>query len=305
MEKSAIKYHCETCDFKCIANWQWNRHIITRKHQNALFLNEKVQEKCAADIETTKKTYTCENCCKIYSAKNSLWYHKKQCQPINELIEVKPEETTSNDLFNPTQTIIELLKQNQELQKQLIEISKEPKVTNNITQVTNSNNNQFNLNMFLNEECKNALNIMDFVNSLNLTVNDLEQTGRLGFVEGISRIFINALKNTDVCMRPIHCTDIKRETVYVKDQDKWEKENDHKKMKKALDQIARKNLRLLPEWQAQNPDFRHLDTPENEEFMKISLSSLGAEHEEEQAKLDKKILRNVLKEVVLEKTQIQ
>jgi hypothetical protein len=206
---------------------------------------------------------------------------------------------------NATQTIIELLKQNQELQKQLIEISKEPKVTNNITQVTNSNNNQFNLNMFLNEECKNALNIMDFVNSLNLTVTDLEQTGKLGFVEGISRIFINALKNTDLCMRPIHCTDIKRETVYVKDQDKWEKESDHKKMKKALDQIARKNLRLLPEWQAQHPEFRYLDTPENQEFMKISLSSLGAEHEDEQAKLDKKILKNVLKEVVLEKPQIQ
>lgn len=302
MEKSAIKFNCEICDFKCSAKWLWTRHINTRKHQNALLLNGKVQEKCAAEMETNKN-YVCDSCNKNYSAKTSLWYHKKRCQQSESVVAIKREDPV--EMLNPTQTIIELLKQNQELQRQLIEISKEPKVTNNITQVTNSNNNQFNLNMFLNEECKNALNIMDFVNSLNLTVNDLQQTGRLGFVEGISRIFINALKNTDVCMRPIHCTDIKRETVYVKDQDKWEKENDHKKMKMALDQIARKNLKLLPEWQQQNPDFRYLDTPENEEFMKISLSSLGAEHEEEQAKLDKKILRNVLKEVVLEKTQIQ
>lgn len=300
MEKSANKFICDKCDFRCGAAWQWNRHIITRKHQIALNLNEKVQEKCAGDFECNKKIYMCENCNKSYSAKNSLWYHKKQCQSV-----LVKHEVDVDNLMNPTQTIIELLKQNQELQKQLIEISKEPKVTNNITQVTNSNNNQFNLNMFLNEDCKNALNIMDFVNSLNLTVTDLEQTGKLGFVEGISRIFINALKNTDLCMRPIHCTDIKRETVYVKDQDKWEKESDNKKMKKALDQIARKNLKLLPEWQAQHPDFRYLDTPENDEFMKISLSSLGAEHEEEQAKLDKKILKNVLKEVVLEKPQNQ
>jgi hypothetical protein len=300
MEKSANKFTCESCDFKCNAQWQWTRHIVTRKHKYAVgshCATEKVQEKCAANDEQPKKIYMCENCNKTYSAKNSLWYHKKQCQVVSI--------PTDNEMPNATQTIIELLKQNQELQKQLIEISKEPKVTNNITQVTNSNNNQFNLNMFLNEECKNALNIMDFVNSLNLTVTDLEQTGKLGFVEGISRIFINALKNTDLCMRPIHCTDIKRETVYVKDQDKWEKENDHKKMKKALDQIARKNLKLLPEWQAQHPAFRYLDTPENQEFMKISLSSLGAEHEDEQAKLDKKILKNVLKEVVLEKPQIQ
>jgi hypothetical protein len=298
MEKSALIFKCDACDFNCCAKWQWTRHISTRKHQNALLLNEKVQEKCTAE-KVTSKNYICENCNKNYSAKTSLWYHKKRCQTI---VPLSGKEEIMQESFNPTNTIIELLKQNQELQKQLIEISKEPKVTNNITQVTNSNNNQFNLNMFLNEECKNALNIMDFVNSLNLTVSDLEQTGRLGFVEGISRIFINALKNTDLCMRPIHCTDIKRETVYVKDQDKWEKENDNKKMKMALDQIARKNLKLLPEWQAKHPDFRYLDTPENEEFMKISLSALGAEHEEEQAKLDKKILKNVLKEVVLEKS---
>jgi hypothetical protein len=175
-------------------------------------------------------------------------------------------------------------------------MAKEPKIT------TITNNNQFNLNMFLNENCKNALNIMDFVNSLDLSIADLEETGRLGYVNGISRIFINALKNMDITMRPIHCTDIKRETVYVKDKDTWEKDNEEKeKLRKVIDQVSRKNLKLLPEWQQQNPDFRHLDTPENKQFMKISLSSLGAEYEDDQVKMEKKILKNVMKEVVLEK----
>jgi hypothetical protein len=256
-------------------------------------------------VSIKKQKHICNMCNKEYTAKSSLWYHKQKCQKSNSLVIIENQPTNESqdkfpiDMQNPSSVIIELLKQNQELQKQLIEISKEPKITN----ITNNNtNNHFNMNVFLNEDCKNALNIMDFVNSLNLTVTDLEETGKLGFVNGISRIFINALKNTEITMRPIHCTDIKRETVYVKDQDKWEKENVEKeKIKKAIDHISRKNLQMLPKWQAENPDFRYINTPENEKFMKISLSSLGAENEEDQAKLDKKILRNVLKEVIIEK----
>jgi hypothetical protein len=154
----------------------------------------------------------------------------------------------------------------------------------------------------LNEECKNALNIEDFINSLKLTVNDIEETGKLGYTQGLTRIFVKALNDLDVNMRPFHCTDIKRETVYIKDQDNWEKENAEKtKLRNVLKQIARKNLKMLPEWQEKNPDFRYLDTPENEKFMQISISSLGSEYEDEQEKMDDKIIRNVLKEVVLEK----
>jgi len=311
--------------------YDWNRHQTTAKHQNNAKLNKNLDsvykstpvpdnisenltnkndvltavreiEPLLNQIAPKKRPdYKCSNCNKIYNVKSSLWYHKKKClhQENTVLLEnkiVKPESVNQQDNSN---IIVELLKQNQELQKQIIEMAKEPKIT------TITNNNQFNLNMFLNENCKNALNIMDFVNSLDLTIKDLEETGRLGYVNGISRIFINALKNMDINMRPIHCTDIKRETVYVKDKDTWEKDNDEKeKMKKVLEHISHKNLKLLPEWQQQNPDFRHLDTPENQQFMKISLSSLGAEYEEEQAKMEKKILKNVMKEVVIEKTTV-
>jgi hypothetical protein len=298
-KKSAEKrqeFNCKECNFICSKSNDWTRHIATAKHKNRTILNEK--------NAGPKPVHKCSTCDKEYKAKNSLWYHMKKCtgqpQPLENKITASVVQQKSFEI------ITDLLKQNKELHEQIIEISKEPKIINNINNITNSNNNntnnQFNMNMFLNEECKNAVNIMDFVRSLNLTVQDIEETGRLGYVGGMTRIFVNALKDMDVKMRPIHCTDIKRETVYVKDEDTWEKDNNEKnKLKKALKQVAHKNLQLLPEWQEQNPDYRILDTPENQQYMKISLNSLGAYSEEDTQKQDDKILKNVLKEVVLDK----
>jgi len=316
-EKNAEKcqeFNCKECNFKCSKKSNWTTHISTAKHQNRTILNEKNAH--------PKPTHKCSTCDKEYKAKNSLWYHIKKCPgqtnivslPVTQHVITKPLENTLISHDNTTKSlelISDLLKQNKELHEQIIEMSKEPKqiihnnhITNN--HITNSNNNntnnQFNLNMFLNEECKNALNIMDFVRSLNLTVQDIEETGRLGYVGGMTRIFVNALKDMDVKMRPIHCTDIKRETVYVKDQDTWEKDNQEKnKLKTALKQVARKNLQMLPEWQQQNPDFRILDTPENQQYMQISLSSLGAYSDEDSQKEQDKILKNVLREVIIDK----
>jgi hypothetical protein len=301
-EKTAEKrqdFNCKECNFTCSKKSNWISHISTAKHQNRTFSNEK--------NAAPKPIHKCSTCEKEYKAKNSLWYHMKKCSSVVQ--QIKPVENKIElDTTKSLEIITDLLKQNKELHEQVIEMSKEPKIINNITNnhITNSNNNttnnQFNLNMFLNEECKNALNIMDFVRSLNLTVEDIEETGRLGYVGGMTRIFVNALKDMDIKMRPIHCTDIKRETVYVKDQDTWEKDNTEKnKLKKALKQVAHKNLQMLPEWQEQNPDYRILDTPENQQFMQISLSSLGAYSEEDSHKQEEKILKNVLKEVVLDK----
>ena len=266
-------YYCECCDFNTKNKYDFNRHNQTKKHKQILLLNQKREEPC-------------------------------HLQKNNEI----KQETVSNSITSDI--VMELIKQNKEIQTSLVEQNKElhNKLINMSNQTTfihttnNITNNQFNLNLFLNEECKNALNIEDFVNSLKLTVNDIEETGKLGYTQGISRIFVKALKDLDVNMRPFHCTDIKRETVYIKDQDNWEKENAEKtKLRNVLKQIARKNLMKLPEWQEKNPDFRYLDTPENEKFMQISLSSLGSEYQDEQEKMDDKIIRNVLKEVILEK----
>ena len=187
---------------------------------------------------------------------------------------------------------MKLIKQNGDLQKQIIDLSKETKQVTNITNQTN----HFNLNLFLNDQCKNALNLIDFVNGLQISLQDLEQTGKLGYVDGISRIFVNALKDLDITERPIHCTDIKRETVYVKDKDRWEiDDKDKSKLKNSIRVIEEKNLHLLPEWQEENPNFRELDTQENQDFIQISINSLGGPCEEEVNKQQDKVLKNVIK----------
>jgi hypothetical protein len=319
---STSEKHCEKCNYITSDLANYKKHLLTAKHKRISknLENGKDYEK------STSVTYYCE-CCDLntknkYDFKRHIQTKKhKLCSMIsknNDCNEITPIEK-STSAKNPEQSpsnsftsdiVMELLKQNKEIQNSLVEqnkelqntimeLSKQNKVINTTNNITN---NQFNLNMFLNEECKNALNIDDFINSLKLTVNDIEETGKLGYTQGITRIFVNALKDLDITKRPFHCTDIKRETVYIKDQDTWEKENAEKtKLRNVLKVIARKNLKMLPEWQEQNPDFRHLDTPENEKFIKISLSSLGSEYKDEQDKMEEKIIRNVLKEVVLDK----
>jgi len=278
-EKSTtLSYYCECCDFNTRNKYDFARHNNTKKHQHSSNIYKKPDS-----IEKT-------------SNPESTIHQVSQQQPSNGITtDIVMELLKQNKEIQNS-----LVEQNKELQNTLMEMSKQNKVIN--TPTNNITNNQFNLNLFLNEECKNALNIEDFIDSLKLTVNDIEETGKLGYTQGLTRIFVKALKDLDVTMRPFHCTDIKRETVYIKDQDSWEKENAEKtKLRNVLKQIARKNLKMLPEWQEQNPDFKYLDTPENEKFMQISLSSLGSEYKDEQDKMEEKIIRNVLKEVVLEK----
>jgi hypothetical protein len=175
----------------------------------------------------------------------------------------------------------------------------------NNTNSNNTTNNQFNINLFLNERCKNAVNIVDFLNSLQVQIQDLEKTGKLGYVEGISSILLKGLRELNVYQRPIHCTDLKRETVYVKDNDTWEKDSGEKtKLKNVIKLIAKKNLKTLPKWQQENPDFITLDTKENNEYLKIALNSLGGQSEEEDEKFTGKIIRNVLKDVLIDKSEI-
>jgi len=285
-------YYCETCKFACKKNSDWNRHISTEKHKKLLNGDSSIKSK-----------HSCI-CGREYKHLSTLCNHRKTCS--------KYTSNNSTDLF------IEIIKQNQEMQKQnqelqqnfleqnkelqnkILEISQTPQhITNNIQ---NNVQNNFNLNMFLNEQCKDAISITDFIDSLRLEVSDLEATGKLGYVLGISRIFINKLKELDVHERPLHCTDIKRETVYIKDKDVWEKESSEKStLKQVVKKIARKNLQQLPAWQEKNPDFTKSDTPENNEFMKISLNALGSYSKEDEEKDINKIMKNVLKEVVIEK----
>jgi hypothetical protein len=201
------------------------------------------------------------------------------------------------------------MKNSQELQNvlleqnnKLFELANKQTITNTNSNNTTNNNNQFNLQFFLNETCKDALNITDFINSLQLKVSDFETTGRLGYVEGISRIILNGIKDMDISKRPVHCTDLKRETVYIKHENEWEKENsDKKKLKWAINSVAQMNLKQLPNWQLENPECINMDTRQNEELIKYSLAALGGQYKEEEDKYMDKIMKNVLKEVVVDK----
>lgn len=276
-------YTCANCSYFTRNKKDLAKHYETIKHKIRTNSNEKIPETSG---------FCCRQCGKAYKAKSSLWYHTKKCTT-----ETRSDESTKTEDYV---VITELLKQNQDLHKQIIEISKERKQF--ITNTTN-NTKTFNLNVFLNETCKDAVNLMDFINSLQLKLSDFEATGRLGYVEGISKIIVNGLKQMDVHKRPIHCTDSKRETMYVKDQDVWEKENgDKSRLTKAVKMIADKNLQQTQEWIKAHPECAVNNTPENDNFVNIMLAVLGGQTEEEDNKNREKILRNIAREVSIDKT---
>ena len=320
-QKNQCFYECKNCNYTTSNKYDYTKHTLTAKHL-------KQQKHRAMEIDGNGKiaANTCSHCLKLFTTKSGLWKHIQKCSPanetINETIEEKEavENKVTSDLFlqaiNRTNELQEaFLEQNRELQNKLLEkenyiIEQNNKLLELSSKPINStintiNNNQFNLNLYLNETCKDAMNIVDFVNSLKLTIEDFETTGRLGFVEGISRIFIKELKNMEIEKLPIHCTDLKRETLYIKDNDKWEKENDEKRrFKWAINRIAQLNLNQLQNWQLAYPESIVNNTPANEKFTELALVALGGRGEEQENKFREKIMKNVLKEVLLDKKSI-
>ena len=222
LKKNLPRFFCEPCDFKCYMKCDWDKHILRAKHQKLVNVN-------IFDKNLTEKTYFCY-CGKKYSSNSGLWKHKQKCNntELNKQInEPHTEEPTDKEL------IMMLLKQNSQLIEQNAELVKNG--THHTTTNTNSHNKTFNLNFFLNETCKDAMNIMDFVDTIKIQLTDLIKVGEIGYVEGISNIITSNLKALDISQRPIHCTDKKREVLYIKDEDKWEKEDEEKKkLRKAI-----------------------------------------------------------------------
>ena len=320
-DKNRKENHCISCDYKTCNKYDFAKHLSTVKHKIAILATNR--QPLATDFaisgdlsqdELCKqnaiiKQYACHDCGRRYKDKSGLWKHNKKCtkKHIVNVAEENLKIIVQDDLkeFDNNELIKELMKQNQEFKSMLVDqnnklmdLAKEGKyITNN-----NTTNNNFNLHFFLNEKCKDALNIMDFVKSLQLQLKDLETTGRLGYVEGITKIFIKGLQDLDVCKRPIHCSDLKRETIYVKDHDTWEKDGEKQKMKLAIKHIAHKNVLKIPEWQQQNPLYKDAESTVNEEYMKIVSQSMGGFTDEEDDDNMNKIIRNVSKEVVIDKT---
>jgi hypothetical protein len=275
--KGANILKCESCNYVCSKQYNYDRHIATAKHKmmtNGLQMDEKKEQK--------EPEYSCI-CGNIYKYRQGLNKHKKKCN--------HPTDESNTNL------IIQLLKQNQELQKSLIELSKEKSIVNN-----NSHNKTFNLQLFLNEECKDALNLSEFVSSIKVELSDLETTGRLGYVEGVSRIVNKNLSKLEVCKRPIHCSDLKRETLYIKNDDKWTKEcDDNTVILKAVKHIANENIKQISEWRTRNPGCTAADSRKNDIYLKIVSNAMSGSTREEQIDNYSKIISNIAKEVVIVK----
>ena len=280
MPENAEIFHCIVCDFKCSKHSNYDKHLLTAKHKNRTNLNnlEQIMPNNANPL------FKCKNCDKEYKARNSLWYHEKKC-------------TINNDEYTAEfgkEVIIMLLKQNSDLQNKVIELCKESSVTIN-NNTTNSHNK--NINIFLNEHCKDALNIGEFVNSLPLTLEDLENTGRDGYVKGITDIVVRGLKDMDVHKRPIHCSDLKREVMYVKDNDVWQKDQDNVKIKKAIQNIGTRNYRQVKEWVEKYPEAKDINTKKHDQYVQIRIKCTGGSDNDEDDKFQNKILTNISKVV--------
>ena len=283
LEKTLPKFLCETCDFKCFTNTDWNRHIITAKHIKTTNNNGK-------NLENLKPKYICNNCKNEYNDRAGLWRHKKKCLKEEE---IKDIETSDKDL------IMILIKENAELKNMMMDVIKNG--TNNTTNNNNSHNKTFNLNVFLNETCKNAMNIMDFVDSIKIQIADIESIGELGFVNGISKLIINNLKALDENMRPVHCSDQKRESLYVKDANVWNKEDsDNKKMKKAIKYVAHKNICALSLWKDKYPEYNNSESKRSDQYNSITMEAMGGAGNNDEQKADK-IVKKIAKSVLINK----
>ena len=290
--KSSKKFFCQKCHYNTCRKSQFNRHVLTLKHKNTdkILTNTDITEPKNTD---TENAFICK-CGKQYKHRQSLFNHKKKCPILNIDIEYK------DDNINEKELILTLLQQNNQLQNHIIELCKEKSITNIIN--TNTNNNTFNLNVFLNETCKDAMNITDFVNSIKLQLSDLENVGKLGYIEGISNIILNKLNALDITERPVHCTDKKRETMYIKDEDKWEKEDEKKaKLHKMIRKVANKNIDLISDFKALYPDWKKSTSKVSDQFNKIIIESMGGPGDNEYEN-EKKIIKKIAKEVYIDKS---
>jgi hypothetical protein len=299
---------CIPCDFKCGKQCDWNRHINTIKHMNRHIGN---------NLKTPGNAELVCCCGKGYNSNSGLWKHKRKCNSVKKSdLPIVNNNNNNNDITFLTNLVLEVVKnnselqkQNQELQIQMLEVIKNGTNHNNSTNTnshnTNNNNKTFNLQIFLNEDCKDALNISEFISSIKMDLDDLETTGKLGYVEGVTRIINKNLNELDQTMRPIHCSDMKREVLYIKNDDQWIKENGSKPvLTKAIKQVAHENIRQISEWRKKHPDCTDPDSKKNDLYLNIVSNAMSGITSEEQVKNYEKIISNVAKEVPIDKSGV-
>ena len=296
--KNLPKFNCNNCNYKCSKKSEWTKHISTQKHIRLI----------SANLDESKNLHIICKCGRQYKHMSSLCKHRRFCSEIYNIKSIINDDSISNIVLEVVKNnndiqkqYVEMHKQNQEFQQKMMEsfqeVCKSNIVTNNNITQTNSNNKTFNLQIFLNETCKDAMNMSEFIDSMKIQLSDLESVGKLGFVDGISNIIINNLKALDIEKRPVHCSDAKRETMYIKDHDKWEKEDDElNKMKQMVKQVRDKNISLITSWRDLYPECLLSNSKKTDQYNKICTESFGFKKEREE-----KIISKIAKSVIIDK----
>ena len=310
MEKEKIKnkkYECIDCGYSTNINTNIQKHVLTVKHLK----NIECKEFNTVVISNMEK-FKCKYCCRSYKQRSGLWKHMQKCEKntddVCNVVVTQSSEISTKQISS--EMILEFIRQNNDLKQMLIEqtntmIEQNNKIielSRNSHTVNNTNNNQFNLNIFLNEKCKDAVNLVDFVDKLHISLDDLENVGDQGYVNGITQIFMNGLKQLDLYTRPVHCTDIKRETLYVRDNNEWIKEDpEMERIKAAIRRIAFKNAQQISKWNELHPQMQILDTDEYNMAFNIMQQSLGGPAGTDVNKKIEKIVKNISQNVYVDK----
>ena len=299
LRKNNSKFYCMTCDYNTDRKSSYDKHLLTTKHiKVATGNNSTTLETNSCNKLQNSHFYSCGNCQKEFLNRSGIWKHKKKCN--------KQQENEKDEQIDKEEVILKILKQNSQLIKENSELRKEQtdikelileivkNGTHNTTHI-NSHNKAFNLNFFLNETCKNAMNIMDFVDSIKLQLSDLMEIGEIGYVEGISKIIVKNLNNLDETIRPVHCTDKKRETMYIKDEGEWNKEDEKKsKLKKAVTKVADKNIKLLPQFREKYPEYKNSSSKTSDKYDKMVLEVMTCDDDK-----NEKIITNISKVTII------
>jgi hypothetical protein len=305
MPKLCPHFYCNYCDYGTSKKSSYTNHTLSAKHTKSIKGNvletggnHFMPKLCDFII------FTCKNCNKQFKNRSGLWKHKKKCITPNNEYNIEQSKSINDDkeiIKRLLQQNTELIKEQTDIKHLMLEIIKNG--TNNVynSNNTNSHNKAFNLNFFLNETCKDAMNITDFVDSIKLELNDLEKVGEVGYIEGISNIIIKNLNELDETKRPLHCTDKKRETIYIKDQGQWEKEDDNKtKIKKTINKIANKNIKLISQFREKYPECRKSDSKISDKYNKMIIEAMGGPGDNNVEK-EEKIIKNITKATIINK----
>ena len=289
---SLFEFQCESCHYYTSSKGDYNKHLKTAKHKKITFGDA-----------NDPKPHICK-CGKEFTHRQGLWKHKKSCANVNEIHNIHANDDKYDRLSD---TILLLVKENQDFKQLLIDQSKKMmELAENMGGHNNTTNshNKFNMTVFLNEDCKDAMSIQDFVKNMEISMEEFIETGELGYIEGISRVMVKRINDMELHTRPLHCTDLKRETVYIKDTDKWGKDANKEQLRKAVKRVAHKNQRMRSVWYDKTPDINVIGSDNCEKFFKYSQSALGGCGKDQSKTFEDTIMRNVLKEVTINKQNL-